>query len=161
MCVKELLLAISEREQVEVAAITAKGENRWVGIMIGCLRTEVNGYSIDHLGGYDAHITLGYFPSDEEAPTRMEMTMYMAELDSIVEQCFKSCTTTTIQCSEKPDTDGLRVDEGQLRHSFFAEMLISCEMYQKLCRITNAWRPPNFQRKRCFHVQTFPFVSAY
>ena len=102
MCVQELLLAISEREQVEVAAVTAKGENRWVGIMIGCLRTEVNGYSIDHLGGYDAHITLGYFPSDEEAPTRIEMTKYMAKLDSIVEKYFKSSTTTTIQCRENP-----------------------------------------------------------
>ena len=129
MDVRELLLAFSEREQVEVAAVTAKGENRWVGIMIDCLKSKVNGHSIYYLGGYDAHITLGYFSTKELAPTQVEMTTYMKRLHKVVEQCFQPGATTTMRCSEDPDSEGLRVNEGQLRSSFYIGMLIKCKMY--------------------------------
>ena len=158
---RDLLIGLSQCETIEVDAVTAKGENRWVGIMIGCLKSEVNGHSIDDLGGYDAHITLGYFPREEPAPSHVDMATYMKKLHKVVEHCFKPGTTTTIRCTDDPDSEGLRVDEGQLRSSFYIGMKIKCKMYDKLCRIENAWRPPNFRWKNCFHVRTFSFVSVY
>ena len=111
MDARDLLIGLSQCETIEVDAITAKGENRWVGIMIGCLRSEVNGHGIDYLGGYDAHITLGYFSSEQPAPTRADMATYMKKLHKLVEQCFKPGTTTTIVCTDDPDSEGLRVYE--------------------------------------------------
>ena len=157
MDARELLLELSRCETIEVDAVTAKGENRWIGIMIGRLKSQVNGHSIDYLGGYDAHVTLGYFPTRDPAPTHVEITAYMKNLHKVVEQCFQPGTTTTIRCSEDPDSEGLRVNEGQSRSSFYIGMLIRCKMYEKLCRIEHAWRPPNFRWKNCFHVCTFSF----
>ena len=157
MDARDLLIELGQGQKFEVDAVTAKGENRWVGIMIGCLKSEVNGHIIDYLAGYDAHITLGYFSTKEPAPIQVEMTTYMKKLHQVVEQWFQPGTTTTIRCNQHPDSEGLREDEDQFRRCFYIEMLLDCEMYQKLRRIDNAWRPPNFIWNPCFHVWTFFF----
>ena len=84
MDARDLLIELGQGQKFEVDAVTAKGENRWIGIMIGCLKSEVNGHIIDYLAGYDAHITLGYFSKNEPAPTNAILLQPKMNIDGLL-----------------------------------------------------------------------------
>ena len=155
MQVKDLLTELGQGNDFQVFAITAKSNSYWIGLMIGGLCSTCPHRIIGNLDGYDAHITLGYFNRNEPLPIMPDMKMYRDKLDKVVGNLFGAGVTTTIRCIGDPNSAGLCEDGDWTRTSYYVDMLICCEMYQKLCKLRSQWRPPGFHWKNCFHVFYF------
>ena len=48
-----LLIELGQKQKIGVDAVSAKNENKWIGIMIGRLKPETSCHTIDYLVGYD------------------------------------------------------------------------------------------------------------